>query len=103
MEYWLVIDADSPYGQYLLAMQGKIGGATTTMDTGLKKHPAIRCSGLDWGTAPALLSATHFRNPDVADRLPQQVIVPRTCIACVLAIDPIAAGGASAPAGGLVH
>lgn len=83
MKYLAVLDADSQVGTLMLAMRGKIGGASDVVTCGVKSHPAIFCSAVDWGISPAFVRLTHLTNPPDQDSA-QELVVPHKCILFVV-------------------
>lgn len=84
MQYLVVIDSASPWGQLLLELQGKHGGASNVFKTGDITHPLIVCSAVDWDSARPFVRLVHLWNPP--DSSPsREVFVPHTCIVLISA------------------
>lgn len=88
MEYFVGIDAASPFGQFLLAEKGKIGGASATVLPGVIEHPVIVCTDMDWSMLPAFVRVTHMRNSSAPDPAPRELVIPASI---VLVVAPIQA------------
>lgn len=82
-EFFVVISKDSPFGQFLLELRNKIGGASTTMDVGGVSHPVMVCKGLDWSKSLLFVSMIQLRDPGEADPLPREIAVPSSVILLV--------------------
>lgn len=80
MEYWVLIDANTPAGAVLLSLLGKIGGATTTVVINNITHPMLIATDLDWSSSPAFVRMTHHRNPGAEDPLKFELVLPNACV-----------------------
>jgi hypothetical protein len=92
MEYWIAIDASTPFGVYLLTQQGKIGGATNLVTCGTTTHPLIVAKDMDW-SHPSVLRMTHIQNPAGEDRKERPLAVQCSSVLFAARVEPVAADG----------